>query len=299
MPPLQRFIMSKARAYVGIDSHSEFHKVAILPMFLMEGIAEEGDWEKNVKPKIKPSKVGNNREAYEGLHKVLATHGDPSEIVIGLEYTGGHYTAPLSHFLSGKGYQMWFVEAKAMKQFKEKFLGESNKTDKVDSREIGFYLYARAVLKRKLRVSTIRPEIGTQSAVIKQMIAHRWTIQKAITQTTNRLHGLMKSSFPEGEEEYFAQLLEIIPKYPTPKAILEESSGLADVKHMRKAVKADILKLAKETVGVPAEQYGYAIRTLATEREALQSQLEKVNQRIDYIVANHPYGTILRSFPQI
>lgn len=221
--------MQKAKVYVGVDSHSKFHKAAVLPAFLMEGttVGDEDYWDKEVKPKLERYQFGNDRDSYQGFDEALQALAAPEQVVIGLEYTGGHYTAPLTYFLSGLGYQLWFIEAKAFKEFKEKFLGQRNKTDKVDSAEMSFYLYARAALQRKLRISIIKPEIGTESAILKNLIIQRWSTQKSINQTTNRLHQLLIASFPEGEAAYFDQLLTIIQEYPTPRAILDESSGQA------------------------------------------------------------------------
>jgi hypothetical protein len=164
---------------------------------------------------------------------------------------------------------------------------------------MAYYLYARDVLKRRLRVSTTKAELGEESQALKQMVLHRWSIQKAINQSTNRLHQLVIETFPEGEAEYFDQLLKIIPVYPTPRAILEESNNLAEFKGMRKNSKADILSLAGETVGVPGEHFERSITTIAVQRQDLVAKLDEITQKLEIMVAEHPYGKILTSFPQM
>ena len=293
--------MLKTKVYVGVDSHSKVHKVAILPVSLMETITEkveEDKWDKVIKQKIKPVNVINNRESYEELDWTLKALADPSEVVFGLEHTGGHYTAPLINYFTERNYQAWYIEAKAFANFKRNTLGQVNKTDKIDSREMAYYLWLRSVSHRALRVSTIQPDLGAESSILRQLLAQRQSIVKARNQATNRLHQLMISTFPEGEAKHFERLLTIALEYPTPRTILN-NNNLAEFKYIPQKIKEDIIKLAGETVGVQGEHYEISIKSIARQRQRYLEEIDSLTEEIVLMVNDHPYGRILQSFPHV
>jgi len=167
-----------AKVYVGIDIHRSIHKAAIIPLALME----EGrhSWKK-----VKPLSVANCRSDFERLDRAIGEHNQaPSQVSIAIDHTGGHYSAPIINFLSRKGYQLWYLEAKALKEAKNRFLDEENKTDEIDAASMARMLCARDVLDDDLRISAVSPELSSEAATMKALCVQRWALSKLITQAT-------------------------------------------------------------------------------------------------------------------
>jgi len=277
-----------AKVYVGIHIHRSIHKAAIIPLALME----EGrhSWKK-----VKPLSVANCRSDFERLDRAIREHNqDPSQISIAIDHTGGHYSAPIINFLSRKGYQLWYLEAKALKEAKNRFLDEENKTDEIDAASMARMLYARGVLDDDLRISAVSPELSSEAATMKALSVQRWALSKSITQATNRLHQFLIATFPEGEASYFAYLARVVTKYPTPEAIL-----VGDLKEFRipKKVEDAIKKAAYDSVGIHSPTLAAAIKDIAQQRLDLSSRKNELTVKIEKLVRGHAYGPILSSFP--
>ena len=216
---------------------------------------KSGKWQK-----VKPFTIHNTRADYDKtLSAITELEPAAEKVAIAMDHTGGYYSAPLVHFLSAHGYILQFIEGKALKDFKTRFLDKENKTDSVDSLGMAYALYARDTLNLKLRISTIKPDLDSKQAVIRVLLNIRWQMGKTITQLTNRLHQVLIATFPEGEKKYFSQLAEIAIKYPSPTDIIDKSKGLKEYKFISRT-RANIIELAKETSGVPAGHYAGIVK---------------------------------------
>ena len=278
------------KLYVGIDIHSREHKVALVPISLLErpGAA----WRK-----VKPLNIRNNRSDFEHLDTAIKSHiSSTSEVAIAVDYTGGHYSEPVVYFLVAKGYPVYHLETKAVKAARERFLDQESKSDVIDATNAAYLLYLRDVHGLSFRISATTPELGSRAAVLHSLVLQRWQFSKLVSQATNRLHQFLLAVFPEGEARYFKQLLRILPYYPTPRDMLN-SNGFENIKRLRRKDKESILELAHNTVGIPVENYRWLIRDLSIQRMEVLAKRDALTFTLREQVAAHPYGNILLSFP--
>jgi len=142
------------------------------------------------------------------------------------------------------------------------------------------------------------PELGSKAAALNSLVLQRWQFNKLVSQATNRLHQFLLAAFPEGEAQYFKQLLKVTLWYPTPKDILA-SNGLETIECLSQKDRENILELADNTVGVPGQIYQWLIRDLSFQRMESLAKRDALTSIIRKQVAVHPYGDILLSFPYI
>ena len=282
----------KRELYVGIDIHSREHKVAIIPTPLLE--RRDKAWRK-----VKTLSIKNDISDFKRLNTAISSHiSSPEEVTIAVDHTGGHYSEPMVHFLRDKGYAVYYLEAKAVKTARERFLDEENKSDEIDAASVAYLLYLRDTHGISFRISAITPELGSKAAALHSLILQRQQFVKLASQATNRLHQFLLAVFPEGEAQYFDPLLKITPHYPTPKDILE-SNGLQGINNISQKQKRDILELAANTVGIRDQVYRWLIRDLSIQRMESLAKRDSLTAMIREQVATHPYGDVLLSFPHI
>ncbi len=157
-------------------------------------------------------------------------------------------------------------------------------------------LYLRDVHGLSFRISAMTPELGSKAAALNSLMLQRWQFNKLASQATNRLHQFLLAVFPEGEAQYFNQLLKIAPYYPTARDILA-SNGLERIEKLREKDKESILELATNSVGVPGDTYQWLIRDLSVQRMESLAKRDALTSILRTQVAAHPYGDILLSFP--
>ena len=280
------------KLYVGIDVHSREHKVALMPISLLEGHGAR--WKRS-----KTLSIRNNIDDFMRLDAAIMSHvASAEEVAIAVDHTGGYYSEPLVHFLLAKGYSVYHLESKAIKATRERLLDEENKSDVIDSSGAAFMLYLRDLHRLSFCISEVTPELTSKAAALNSLVLQRCQFNKLLNQTTNRLHQLLLAVFPEGEAQYFRQLLEVTPYYPTPGDMVN-SSGLFEVKKLRQKDRLDLLKLASNTVGVPGDRYGWLIKEVSTQRKYALVKLEILTAILRTQVRAHPYGDLLLSFPYI
>ena len=283
---------NQRKLYVGIDVHSREHKVAVIPIALLE--QPGNDWRK-----VKPLSIRNNVADFERVDTAIRSHiSSTEEAAIAVDHTGGHYSEPIVYFLQAKGYDVYCLETKAVKAARERFLDEESKSDIIDSVSSAYLLYLRDVHGLSFRISAMTPELGSRAAVLNSLTLQRLQFNKLANQATNRLHQLLLAVFPEGEAQYFSQLLKITPYYPTPKDILN-SNGLERIEKLRRKDRENILELAANSVGVPGDVYQWLIRDLSVQRMEVQAKRDALTSMLRTQVAAHPYKEILLSFPYL
>ena len=280
------------KLYVGIDIHSRQHKVALISTDSLK-------WEGKFWEKSRTLNIRNSNNDFIRLDNTIKSYNANSdEVAIAVDHTGGHYSEPIVYFLLNKGYKIYYLESKAIKAARERFLNEENKNDIIDSSCIAYMLYLRDYHQLLFNISTIIPEIESNISILNSLILQRCQLNKLLNQVTNRLHQLLLAVFPEGEAQCFKQLLEVIPYYPTPFDIIK-SNDLVKVKKLCDADKQAIINLASNTVGVPGNVYKWLIKDLGHQRNDVVKKLEVLNSKLRQRVKEHPYSNILLSFPFI
>jgi len=280
------------KLYVGIDVHSREHKAAVIPVALLEQAG-------NAWRKAKPLSIRNNVRDFERLDTVIRSHvSSTAEAAIAVDYTGGHYSEPIVYFLQARGYDVYCLETKAVKAARERFLDEESKSDTIDSVSAAYLLYLRDLHGLSFRISAMTPELWSRAAVLNSLMLQRWQFNKLANQATNRLHQFLLAVFPEGEAQYFKQLVMIASHYPTPRDILA-GDGLRSITKLRQKDKETILDLAANTVGIPSDVYRWIIKDLSNQRTETLAKRDLLTSMLRTQVASHSYGHILLSFPYL
>jgi len=266
--------------------------VALLPIDLLE--SPDAPWKK-----VRPLNIKNNISDFERLDTTIRLHiSSAGEVAIAVDHTGGHYSEPMVHFLQARGYTVYYLETKAVKAARERFLDQESKSDIIDATSTAYLLYLRDAHGISFRISAMTPELGTKAAALNSLVLQRWQFNRLASQATNRLHQFLLAVFPEGEAWFFNKLLKITPYYPTPKDILA-SNGLEGIEGLSQKDQEDILELARNTVGIPSQIYQWLIRDLTIQRAESLAKRDALTGMIREQVAEHTYGNILLSFPYL
>jgi transposase len=278
------------KVYVGIDVHRKTHKVAVLPVTILQ--YSESNWKTARMLDIK-----NNYDDFQSLDTAIREHiSYPEEAIIAIDHTGGHYSEPITYFLQQKGYHICYLEPKGVALIRDRLLDEESKSDTTDAASMANLLYLRDMCGLSFRISVVTPQLGSIAMILRQLIIQRQQYTKIITQITNRLHSILLATFPEGEAKCFPSLMRIVPYHPTPTDIVE-SQELKSIGRVGASTKEAITVLAASTVGVPSEIYRELILNLSQQRLDAIARRDDVSRSIGEKVATHPYGRILLSFP--
>lgn len=278
------------KLYVGIDVHRQKHQVALIPLAALE--KPDSTWRK-----LKTIEIENNEDDFESLCSTISLHvSDVNEVAIIMDYVGQHYSEPLTYFLSSRGFAIHYLETKGVKAAKERLFDEENKSDTIDARFFAYLMYLRDVHSFSFRISENNPDLGSKAAALNSLILQRQQFEKLSVQTSNRLHQYFLAVFPEGEAQYYRQLLKIAEKYPTPEDMLKD--GLKHAPRLWKKHREGLLSLAAHTVGIPGETYRWIIRELAIQRNQALLKKDALTKIINQEVTTHPYGAILLTFPK-
>ena len=157
--------------YVGIDIHSRTHQVALLPLHMIEGAGAR--W-KNVRTVT----IGNNLDDYERVDALIkAQIGDGDDVSIAVDFTGGHYSEPITYFLKSRGYNVFYLTPMGVKAAKERFLGEENKTDNIDAATSAYLLYLRDKHGVSLHITATTPRLSNP----KRRCYVRWSSREVNT----------------------------------------------------------------------------------------------------------------------
>ncbi len=284
-------IRNSHKLYVGIDSHSEIHKIALIQTTSLQTSTND----------LRESKlldIRNRIADFELLiHSIQEYTSFVDEVVVGID-SCGLYTLPITYYLQRHKYKVFYMENKSKKVSRGYFFDLENKNDVIDSIRVAYFLYLKDLAGSLFRATALRtPDFSSSASLLHTLVLHRQQYIKLITQSTNRLHVFLTGIFPEGEKKYFMRLLKILPYYPTPQEIVR-SRGMKRVKGVGVGTKNAIRELAKETVGVPARDYRKLILALCKQREQAVSWKNEITESIENEVNRHPYGAIMLSFPR-
>jgi transposase len=285
-----------ATVYVGIDVHSRQHVAAVVPLSTMElpGAA----WKK----KAATLKLLNRRPDFAALLAAIRSHEpDPQAVQVAVDHTGGHYSAPLVHFLLTEGFDVYHLEPKAVHMVRKGILDEERKDDSLDAATLARLLYLRDRLGESLRIAPVRPDLTSSATGIRAAILQRWSANKTATQAANRLHQYLTATFPEGEKAFFKELLTIARFFPpTPDRILAvHAEGNPDALPLPRKKWSTIVEAARESVGVPSAPFDRVLSRAGEDYARAIAQRDAMGADIEAHVQAHPYGPILLSFPYV
>lgn len=279
----------KSKVYVGIDVHRLMHYAAIVSREMLEARGQR--WQE-----AKSMTLTNCHSDFDKLDQAIREHAISSEEVsIAVDQTG-RYSEPLVYFLQSKGYQVYFVDSKAVRGIEKYILSKEDKTDVSDAAAFAYLLYLNNEHSLPFRFTRVVTDFSSKGTVLRTLVLQLSMYRKLILQATLRLRQLLYVVFPEAERKDFVYLLRLAAEFPTPRDLLNAAENGRPIPLGRKK-RAEILSLAANTIGVPGDVYRDLIRYLALFRSSTVEKRDALIAEITKAVDSHPYGRILLSFP--
>ena len=276
--------------YVGIDVHQATHHAALLTAADLDG----GRWTEAATD----LPLTNDRASFDSLLTAIAAHApDPAAVAVAVDYTGGHYSAPLVHLLATAGFTIDHVQPQALNAIRQKLLGQENKTDPTDAAAMAHVLYLHRRHGIPLRVSPVRTDLTSAAAVMRAYLAQAADVKRARTAALNRLHQYWTATFPEGERAAFQTLLTAATRggCVTPADVLA-SDRPARVRAERWT---RLQELAAVTVGVPPEPYRPLLLRSAADVRRTTADADALDAELAAAVARHPHGPLFTGLPGV
>lgn len=206
--------------YVGIDIGYKFHVAACIPTSYF--LDRNEPWKKT-----KTVKFLSNSEGFSELLSALEKVSNvPQEFFILMEPTGGHYGYAIMRMLMDRGYTLYYVDNKAVKDFRERFLSIKEKSDQVDARVMAYMGFHKALNPSLGGVRIVTPSSPVQT-ILRSISRDRWLLNKQLTRVRNQVLQLFSVTNPE-LKSIFTQpsrpaILKLARMYPTLKDIDMES----------------------------------------------------------------------------
>lgn len=215
-----------------------------------------------------------------------------SNVRIGIESTGVYSSTILNYFSKFDNIEVIFINPVLTNMFQLSQAVHYAKTDSIDAEGICIYLQD----KRK-KLFTYTPP-SYHSLQLKSLYREMIKMNKLITQSKNRLTGLIHIVFPEfltvfpkinGNAVYF-----LLKQYPTPnsykgkhaetihKLILKEGNGRINVNKIEK-----IISLAKSSIGSYNHSDVLLIKQLSSLISMLEEQKKELIEEMTNIIKEH------------
>ncbi len=179
--------------YVGIDIGSDFHVAACIPF---EKFRSEKEWKRSKTMKFNSDSQGITKFIH-ALEDIQAQFGfKPQDFFILLEPTGGHYSYLVVRVLLDRGYSIYQVENKAVKDFRERQLGLNEKSDEIDARIMAYMGWHKTLHPDIRSVRIVRPASAEQ-VLYRTLTRDRWLLTTQLTRRKNQVQQLFSVTNPE------------------------------------------------------------------------------------------------------
>ena len=267
--------------YVGIDVASEKHDVCIMN--------EQGEIYG------KKFQITNSKDEYKKLlskiNEAKKLFKD-SNVRIGIESTGVYSSTILNYFSNVEHTEVIFINPVLTNMFQLSQAVHYAKTDSIDAEGICNYLQD----KRKKLLTYTPPSY--QSLQLKSLYREMIKLNKLITETKNRLTGMIHTTFPEflkvfpkirGKAVYM-----LLKEYPVPSSYkgkhLDTVYGFfyKNAKgHIEKSEIESLITYAKDSVGVYNDSDKLLIKQLVSLIMLFEEQKQELINEIVKIVKEH------------
>ena len=178
------------KLYIGIDAHSEVHKVALVPASVFN--ASPADLGQSI-----DIDIGNNKKDFNCLSQTIDRCTDDSaQIIVGID-SCGPYSMPLTYYLQSQHYQVHYMDQKLRKVTRNYLFGAESKNDAIDAIRVANALYLKDVSGSLLSSTQLKtPDFSSKASVLHTLVLHRQLYTKLGVQATNRLRGILSAIFP-------------------------------------------------------------------------------------------------------
>ena len=249
---------------VGIDIAKYRHSVVIIDKETGEALC-------------KPFFFNNDNDGFKTLFDELSRHSK-EELLIGMEDTG-HYSFNLMIALLDKDYKLAMINPLTTKNLRKASLS-SSKNDKLDA-----ILITRALMDKDYYRLIDKEDTKIWEA--KELVRFRHNLTARLNQVKNNLQRNIDIVFPEYNElfknKYTYSYMNILKLYPDAYTIAK-----TDIRSLRKCIKytnglkaEDLKEKAKISIGKHSPSIAFIIRSLISEIELIESQIDEVNKKIE------------------
>lgn len=295
--------------YVGIDIGYKFHVATCIPYTYF--LDSKEPW--------KRSKAIQFNSDSNGLRKVLeslqSVSNNPKDFFILMEPTGGHYGYLVMRYLLDIGYNLFQVENKAVKDFRERQLGIKEKSDQIDSRIMAYMGFHKALHPSMVSVRIVTPATPTQ-ILFRTLTRDRWLLNQQLTRRKNQVQQLFAVTNPELKTVFSKPgrptVLKLALEYPTAQLMAKASEEdiynvLIKAGAHNKAKKAakELKELVDKSIAIDAHHLVNRQKWLIEEAQRLQYAIDELDVQIKTLLygdvelglPKHPYTDILFTFP--
>lgn len=288
--------------FVGIDIGYKYHEAAIIPLDIL--INKTQSWKR-----VKTLKFSSDGHGICLLLDVLTqTSPNPNDCCILMEPASIYYDFALRTALEQTGYSIFTVSGRAVKDFRERDLGISEKSDRIDSKVIAYLGYQKTITP-SIHGIRLDASLTLMKNPFKLLAYERLSIQKQLGRRKSQLQLILNITHPELKTLFPSRLTRIairrmINKYPTANHMATVSIETIQQKLLECGVQRNSLKKATEwkellQMGIPTE-LPYLLdyqRFIIEDVDHLEAIIEQVDADIKKMVDAHPYKDILWSLP--
>jgi transposase len=288
--------------YVGVDIGFKFHEASCISFGAFTDT--NASWKRS-----KTIKFNSDGEGIDKLISSLkAVSRNVKDFCVLMEPTGGYYGFVVMSVLLGEGYPVFYVENKAVKDFRERNLGIHEKSDRIDCKVIAYMGFQKAITPSMYGIRTANATTPMQ-AVFRSLTTDRWSIQSQITRRKNQLQQILAVTHPELKSVFTSGTASItvrrlVAKYPTAHDMTDLSAEEITRALIEAGGKTVANKKSAQLKELLAKTPQYEIPYLLSRQNIilddllrLEETLSSVDQEINNLLAEHPYRSILFSLP--
>lgn len=297
--------------YIGIDIGADFHVASCISPEMFR----DGKW--------KRTKVMKFNADSKGITDFLTTLRDiqikmglqANDFFMLLEPTGGHYSYLLTRILLDEGYELYQVENKAVKEFRDRTLGIAEKSDAIDARVMAYMGWHKSLHPDLKSVKLVRPASVSQS-VFRTLTRDRWLLTTQLTRRKNQIQQLYAITHPDLKRAFkklgTPSVMKLTLEFPTGKHMAESTEEELRQAIIRAGAKTIATRAAKtlseylpNTIAVQTPYLISRQTWLINEALRINESLSEIDESIRTLlfgdpengVEPHPYTEILFSFP--
>ncbi|WP_103108501.1 IS110 family transposase [Brevibacillus reuszeri] len=298
--------------YVGVDIGADFHVASCISI---EQFRTDKAWKRTKTMKFNADSKGIHN-FLNALKDIQIKFGlSPKDFFILLEPTGGHYSYLLMRVLLNEGYELYQVENKAVKDFRERQLGITEKSDDIDARIMSYMGWHKSLHPDMKSVRIVKPATPTQ-VLFRTLTRDRWLLSTQLTRRKNQVQQLFAVTHPDLKSGFkklgTKTVFKLVLKYPTAQKMAlatqaELRQAIIEVGGKNIATKASeaLSNALKETLAITIPHLEDRQTWLIEEAIRIEEAIEKIDQQIATLlqgdkgrnISPHPYNQILKTFP--
>ncbi|MGG0454624.1 IS110 family transposase [Bacillus mycoides] len=302
------------KLYVGIDIGASFHVAACIQFqAFMDPTGRE--WKRVKTMKFNADSLGLTTflDALKQAEKAASVKRN--EILILLEPTGGHYSFLITQLLLQEGYELFQVENKSVKEFRERTLGISEKSDAMDARIMAYMGFHKTLHPNLHGVRLLKPASQIQS-IFRTLTRDRWLLSVQLTRRKNQVQQLLQITHPDLKVAFkkpgSLTALRFVRIYPSGVDLLGKSeeelkNSLIQVGAKATAKKASqaLYEITKRSLAIQSPHLLGRQKMLIEEALRLEESIKDVDAYITSLlhgnveqgIEKHPYTDLLYSLP--